>query len=79
MAHVLKAHSVCDNYGIVWLTYGALTSLGMGTSATLISVGVGGLVYVGLAVFLRMFDKNDMEFIPGLAKIQNMLVRKKNK
>lgn len=64
---------------IVWLTYGALTSLGMGTSATLISVGVGGLVYVGLAVFLRMFDKNDMEFIPGLAKIQNMLVRKKNK
>ncbi|MDO4567673.1 MAG: polysaccharide biosynthesis protein [Clostridia bacterium] len=62
---------------VVWLAYRGFTSLGMDTSATLLSVAVGAIVYGALAILLRMFDRHDLEFIPGAAKLQRLFGRKR--
>lgn len=52
---------------------------GEGTIATLASICVGVGVYAVLAVLLRMFDENDLGFIPGGKKIAALLYGNRRK
>lgn len=52
---------------------------GEGTIATLASICVGVGVYAVLAVLLRMFDENDLSFIPGGKKIAALLYGNRRK
>lgn len=60
--------------GVTYLAEAALSNmLGTTSLSTLLSVGVGVVVYAALVLLLRMFSPDDLRRIPGGARLNRLL------
>lgn len=60
---------------IVYITYGQAASLLSNTKATVVSIGVGGLVYALMLLKTQTIVKEDFDLLPGANKIVNILYK----
>ena len=51
---------------------------GRGNIATLAAIAVGGIIYVIMAIILRVFSPSDLEFVPGGKKLEKIFFRDKS-
>lgn len=59
--------------GMVYLCYTFMADLGHNTLAVMASVFLGVCVYAILAVYLKMFSKEELAYIPGGGKLKRLI------
>ncbi|MDD6045249.1 MAG: oligosaccharide flippase family protein [Clostridia bacterium] len=59
--------------GMVYLCYNFIARMGHETMAVIISVFMGVCVYAVLAVYLKMFSKEELAYIPGGGKLRKLI------
>ena len=61
---------------MVYMIHSFMEDMGHDTIATLLSVGVGVFAYGVMAIYFRFFSREELDYIPGGARIRRLMYRK---